>query len=297
MNTTMEDELNLTEIENNIRKCPEYFFLDTNTKTLRNIVQKLNRNIEHKINISTRSIKLDIFNKILKYYRLTELTYCEIEDRKQVRDKVKKQLSLLTREVEKKQRIIKQQLKPPKAGTKVKTRASSTRNAFTISVSEHNGPDILLSELKDRNTRLRVVPDKCFWCKKAKKEENDHAHPCCNTTEHEYSYTNVLNIFPSCKSCNSKKNGKKLEHWINQLSTLDWWSPEEIAIFNKWCAEFKDKLLFNKEDTVYVEKQFPIINKIHEILETCAKDKTDTREAILMGLQDSNPDRLEAYLS
>lgn len=167
-------------------------------------------------------------------------------------------------------------LRPPKAGTNVKNRSASTRNGMIISVSKSHAPEITEYDVDNRNNLLKIDPLKCFWCKVGDKKDNDHAHPCCNTTNHEYSYTNALNIVPSCKSCNSKKGGTRLEDWINNLE----WPEKDKEVYKKWLYENKKKLLFNDEDIKYIERQFITINKIHLILDYCAKYKLEVSDYI-----------------
>ena len=143
---------------------------------------------------------------------------------------------------------------------------------------KYNAPEITVYEVDHRNELLEIDLNKCFWCKTANKECGDHAHPCCNTTNHEYSYTNALNIVPSCRLCNSKKGGKRLEDWINMLD----WSDEDKKIYKKWLYENNEKLLFNKEDTEYLERQFIIIGNIHSVLEYCAKHHVEVSDYIVI---------------
>ena len=133
---------------------------------------------------------------------------------------------------------------------------------------------------QNRNTLLNIDNEKCFWCKKGNKECGDHAYPCCNTTHSEYSHTNAMNIVPSCNSCNSKKGGKKLESWFPSLVKNGWWTEEEVNIYKKWLHSNKDKLLLNKDDSDFIEKQFKIINSFHEICDYCAKHKIDISEFV-----------------
>ena len=190
--------------------------------------------------------------------------------KKKEREELKKKKDEATAKEREKKRIErekKKKLRAPKAGTCVKGRDGSTRHGMAMSYSKHHAPEITVHDVDHRNELLGIDPNKCFWCKTANKECGDHAHPCCNTTNHEYSHTNALNIVPSCHSCNSKKGGKRLEDWINMLD----WPEDKKIIYKNWLYENKDKLLCNKESTEYLERQFLIIDKIHSILEYCAK--------------------------
>tara|TARA_B100001758_G_C18357836_1_gene583808 strand:+ start:146 stop:1063 length:918 start_codon:yes stop_codon:yes gene_type:complete len=292
----LEESFNSTEFYNNILKYPESFYLLSNIKKLKEISQYFN------ISFLSKDTKLAIFNKILKNYELPILTVeivkttnhlmnlqkelikktrNEVEKNKRLEEK---KLIIKQKEEEKEQKRIEkekqQKLKAPKAGTKVKGRDGSTRHGYIISYSYYHAPEITIQDIEHREELLQIIPDQCFWCKKAKKEDNDHAHPCCNTTEHEYSHTNALNIFPSCKSCNSKKGGNKLEDWINELPNIGW-SSISIHKFKNWLCLNKDKLLFNREDTSFVERQFPFINKFHELCEQSARDKIELKTLVI----------------
>lgn len=195
---------------------------------------------------------------------------------------VKNTLSDIIKEIIEEEKVNKKKLKVPKAGTSVKGRDGSTRHGMVISVSYYHSPKITVEDVDNRNSLLKIDPGKCFWCKVKDKKDNDHAHPCCNTTDHQYSYTNPLNIVPSCKECNSQKGGKKLKEWINILN----WSEGEKQIYIKWLYENKEKLLFNEEDTTYLERQFVFINKIHSIFEYCAKHKLEVGDFIIVNIPD-----------
>ena len=173
------------------------------------------------------------------------------------------------------ERERKKKLRAPKAGTSVKGRDGSTRHGMVISFSDYHKKEITIEDVDNRNINLKINPDKCFWCKYGNKECGDHAMPCCNTTHSEYSHTNALNIVPSCNSCNSKKGGKRLEIWLGILVKNKLWTEEEVLIYMEWVNENKNKLLLNKEDTEFIERQFVYINKFHEICDYCAKNTVD----------------------
>jgi hypothetical protein len=171
-------------------------------------------------------------------------------------------------------------LRAPRAGTSVKGRDGSTRHGMTTSVSKYHAPEITEEDVDNRNNLLKIDPSTCFWCKDAPKQDNDHAHPCCNTTHHEYSYTNVLNIVPSCKSCNQKKGGTRLSEWIEKLK----WPEKDKEVYKKWLCENKKKLLFDDADIEYLERSFITIDNIHRILEYCAKFKLDPSQFICVNI-------------
>ena len=170
-------------------------------------------------------------------------------------------------------------LRAPKAGTNAKGRDGSTRHGLVISYGKDHGYNPTPTDLHYRNKLLKIDRNKCFWCKIKNKECGDHAHPCCNTTHHEYSFSNVLNIVPSCNACNSKKGGKRLEQWISELpEVIDekgelQWSNDDKDIYREWLSENKEKLLFNDKDVEWLELQFVEINNFHSNLEHCAKHK------------------------
>lgn len=190
----------------------------------------------------------------------------EINGRENKREKEKKRI-----EKEKKKR-----LRAPKAGTSAKGRDGTTRHGMVISYTTHHSPEITIDDIDNRDKLFNIDPNKCFWCKTKNKECGDHAHPCCNTTNHEYSFTNALNIVPSCRLCNSKKGGKRLDDWIN---TLDW-PEEEKKIYRNWLYENKEKLLCNDKDVDYLERQFKITDELHSLYEYCLKNKLEYKDFI-----------------
>jgi hypothetical protein len=252
------------------------YYCDNNEKKLQEISTKLG--------LPKIRGKQQIFNKILQYFGRPLLTNAQKDEIKE-KTKEKRLINKKRIEDEKEQKRIEkvnqQKLKAPKAGTKVKGRDGSTRHGYIISYSLYHPFPITIQDYKHRNELLKIDNNQCFWCKSAKKEDNDHAYPCCNTTEHEYSHTNSLNIFPSCKSCNSKKGGKKLEDWTAELQNKKLWTSIEIDNFKNWIYLNKEKLLLNKEDTDFVEKQFSYINKFHELCEQSAREKTQLKTLII----------------
>ena len=164
----------------------------------------------------------------------------------------------------------------PKAGTTVKGRDTSSRHGFVVTYSKQNSPFISKGDIKDRNDLLNIQENICFWCKKHTRQCNDHAHPCVNSKKSEYSYTNALNIVPSCNSCNSKKGGLSLEEWIPFLD----WCEEDKKIYTRWLDENNHKLLFCQNQVEYLECQFKSINKIHELLHKSATMNIDITQFI-----------------
>jgi hypothetical protein len=170
-------------------------------------------------------------------------------------------------------------LAPPKAGTSVKGRDGSTRHGYIISYSKHHCPPVTEADIDNRNTRLGIDPTKCFWCKLSDKKCGDHLFPACNTKHSCYSWSSALCIVPSCLSCNSLKGGKIIEEWVKELPRLGW-TLDQIETLVEWAEENEDKLVLQKDDIEHVEKQFPIINKFHALLDQCVKTKTDIRELV-----------------
>ena len=66
---------------------------------------------------------------------------------------------------------------------------------------------------------------------------------------------------------------------MKELPSLGW-TDEKIGILVKWCATNSEKLLFQKDDIEYIEKQFIIINKCHEEFEEAALAKTEISKHI-----------------
>lgn len=184
------------------------------------------------------------------------------------------------KQLKQKKREEKRMLTAPSAGTKVKGRDGSTRHGLVISYSSYHRPDLTVREIEHRNSILCVNKNVCFWCKSSPKEDMDHAHPACSTTTSTYSWTNNLNIFPSCKKCNSTKGGKPLSVWLTKIEAMGLWDSIQIRIFQEWLYSNKSKLIFDTEDTLYVEEQFVSINTFHKIAEYCVKFKKNLSDFV-----------------
>ena len=153
--------------------------------------------------------------------------------------------------------------KVPKAGALVKGRSASTKHGYVCSMSKEHGPKITEDEEKERNERLGIDPTVCFWCKKNKKECNDHLHPCVNTKESQYSFINALNIVPACNECNNKKGGTPLKEWVALLDECNGWDTERKEELLTWSAENKHKLLMPEDHCKFIEAKFVEIDENH----------------------------------
>ena len=215
--------------------------------------------------------------KIALKKKKTEEKEKEKERKKQEKIALKKKKA----EEKEKKRIekeIRKKLAVPRAGTGVKGRDGSTRHGYIISYSKYNGPLITEYDIDNRNDILKIDQKRCFWCNTmfggGVKKCGDHLHPCCVTTRSCYAWTNALSIVPSCDSCNSRKGKKSPAEWAKELPSLDW-TDDKIKILLTWIEDNSKKLLLQKSDVEFVEKQFPYINEFHKALEDCAKTKTD----------------------
>ena len=171
-------------------------------------------------------------------------------------------------------------LKVPSTGVSAKGRDGSTRNGLVISMSLHHSPELTVQEIKNRNASLQVVSDVCFWCKTERATVLDHAHPCCSMIRSQFSYTNGLNIFPSCRQCNQTKGGTALLRWLNMQVVTSNWSSQQINTFKNWLSLNNPKLMFNEKQTDFTVRQFPKINQFHLILEYCAKNQMEVSHFI-----------------
>ena len=167
---------------------------------------------------------------------------------------------------------------PKNAGTGVGGRSGSTRHGYVYTYSKEHSPLILIKDVHERNELLHIDDSKCFWCKDNPKECNDHAHPFCSTKSSQYSYTNALNIIPSCTNCNSRKGGMSLKDWIDSLQ----WDDDKKEIYNCWLETNKYRLLLNDKMTAYIDQQLAIINEIHKCLEFCAKNEKNICDYIFV---------------
>ena len=208
----------------------------------------------------------------------------ENNERKQIAKYVSKFLNTMINQVVKKATIEHKRLnQAPKTGMSAKGRNGSTRNGFVVSVSSYHRPVLTVAEIHHRNTRLQVNQHVCFWCKSQPATVLDHAHPCCSMIRSEFSWTNNLNIFPSCTNCNQMKSGKALSVWLTMTVVVSNWSPAQIDTFQNWLSVNSARLLFDSEYTKLTVQQFPIINKFHDLLDKCAKHKININDYFPLG--------------
>ena len=179
---------------------------------------------------------------------------------------------------------LKQLTNVPKTGISVNGRNGSTRNGFVVSVSRYHRPVLTAQEIIHRNTLLQVNSDVCFWCKIQPATVLDHAHPCCSMKRSEFSWTNTLNIFPSCTLCNQTKGGNAISDWLTMEVVVSKWTSEQINTFQFWLSLNGPKLLFDSEHTALTVQQFSTINKFHQVMELCAKHKKDAGDFLGIAL-------------
>ena len=172
----------------------------------------------------------------------------------------------------------------PQTGVSVNGRNGSTRNGFVVSVSRYHRPVLTAQEIIHRNTLLQLESDVCFWCKTLPATCLDHAHPCCSMKRSEFSWTNALNIFPSCTTCNTTKGCIALLDWLKMEVVVSNWSSEQINTFQNWLSLNGPKLLFDSEHTTLTVQQFSSINKFHQVMELCAKHKKDAGDFLDIAL-------------
>jgi len=171
---------------------------------------------------------------------------------------------------------IQNELKVQK-GNSVKGRSSSSRHGLVVSMASH-GPEVSIYEYRCRNRKLDVDMNMCFWCKKCPRQCLDHAHPACCTKTSTYSWTNPLNLFPSCRQCNQTKGGRPLREWLSVLEEKNIWNTKQVETFLEWEGKHKYKLLFGPDEIRYVEKMMANMNKCHELAEAYVKERKDPNQ-------------------
>jgi len=214
--------------------------------------------------------------------RKKRLKAFKVQIKKRRRNALRHWKDLCQKVVRHHRRRVKRLLRVPCAGTKAKGRDGSTRHGLVISYSYYHRPELTWQEIQHRNCILEVDDTVCFWCKCRPKEDLDHAHPACSTKTSTYSWTNALNIFPSCKQCNSDKGGRPLAEWLAKLVESGLWTRTQIETFQVWLRDNRTKLIFDDSDTQYVEEQFRHINAFHALIEHCAKYKLNVSDFVTL---------------
>lgn len=79
-----------------------------------------------------------------------------------------------------------------------------------------------------------------------------------------------------------------MSKWLVKLQAFGYWDATQIASFNEWLHINELKLIFGREHTQYVEKQFIPINIFHKIAEYCAKHQKDISDFVSFKLPDAS---------
>ena len=187
------------------------------------------------------------------------------------------------KEEEKRLKKEEKRLKVKGGGTTMKGRDGSTRHGAVNSFSNYHAYKPTIEDLNERNETFNIKENECFYCKKKLTEkEEDHMISCCNTTEGIYGQRNALNIVPCCKKCNNQKNKKPPVKFIKANNEIqEEWRDNKIQKLEDYLNENKSKLKFSGDNKTYIEEQFPIINKFHEIGEYCIKNKLSIKKELL----------------
>ena len=94
----------------------------------------------------------------------------------------------------------------------LKSRSSTINNAFVISITPFIVPDN--SVLKDYYEELQIEPQQCGYCMRMGEGKTvDHINPLVIDSMPSGFITDINNLIPCCKDCNSKKGGKLFKKW------------------------------------------------------------------------------------
>lgn len=94
----------------------------------------------------------------------------------------------------------------------LKSRTSTINNAFAIGITPYLRPDDDL--LKAYYDELKIEPCQCGYCMRLGEGKTvDHINPLVISGKPSGYITDINNLIPCCKDCNSKKGGKYFGDW------------------------------------------------------------------------------------
>ena len=129
--------------------------------------------------------------------------------------------------------------------TKLNTRTSTINNSFAMSIIPYK-KETDQAKLKAYYEELEIEEGQCAYCmRKGEAKTGDHLHPLTKDKLPSGYLTDINNIIPCCKDCNSKKGGKEFEDWylseknkerLRKLGLSDSQIQERYGIIMKYIS-------------------------------------------------------------
>ena len=159
-------------------------------------------------------------------------------------------------------------------------RRGSSRNGLVIQLMNHlKERQPIPTRIVDEFYGITGIKDslnKCFWCKKelTKNRDREHIVPTCCTKKNVYGTNYVINIVPSCKTCNGEKSaicGEELRVFLRKKG----WVEEKIDEFMTFIEVNKKWYQADESMIEMLEEQFLEINEFHAKMAKKIEDKCD----------------------
>lgn len=101
----------------------------------------------------------------------------------------------------------------------LKGRTSTINNAFAIGITPYLKPDA--DVLDSYYSELKIEPDQCGYCLRIGEGKTmDHINPLVVAGMPSGYITDINNLIPCCKDCNSKKGGKFFSKWYKESDNV-----------------------------------------------------------------------------
>lgn len=118
----------------------------------------------------------------------------------------------------------------------LKSRISTINNAFAISITPYLKPEG--SELSEYYRELDIKKGQCGYCMRYNEAKTaDHINPLVISGMPSGYITDINNLIPCCKDCNSKKQGKLFKDWYLTTDNVIWLKTngmDESTIMNRY---------------------------------------------------------------
>ncbi|MBR6072504.1 MAG: HNH endonuclease [Acholeplasmatales bacterium] len=100
----------------------------------------------------------------------------------------------------------------------LKSRISTINNAFAISIIPYVPPQEEV--LEEYYNELKIEPKQCGYCLTKGAKTVDHIFPVVKDGLPFGYLTDINNLIPCCKDCNSKKGGKLFKDWYKSKENI-----------------------------------------------------------------------------